>query len=85
MTSIHSDQQEQINQAVQEMKTELRTEFTAALSKKVVLLETHVAATVNEVCQDNTSTLEELKTTVVVVPKSQEKMWQAIDGMSKEV
>ena len=40
----------------------------------------------NEVHQDTGSTLEDLKTTVVAVRESQERMWWwAIDGMSKEV
>ena len=34
VTSIRSDLKEQIDQVVQEVKTELRTEFKAALDKK---------------------------------------------------
>ena len=49
VTSIHSDLKEQIDRAVQEVKTELRTEFKAALNKKTVLLETYVESKVNEV------------------------------------
>ena len=42
-------------------------------------------ARVNEVRRDTASTLEELKAIVVAVHESQEKMWCAIDRMSKEV
>ena len=38
----------------------------------------------NDVRQDTASTLEELKPVVVAVRESQERMWQAINGMSKE-
>ena len=85
VTSIHSDLQEQIDRAVHEAKTELKTEFTAMMYKKVVLLEAHVEAKANEIRQDITSTLEELKETMAALHESQEKMWQAIDGISKEV
>ena len=42
-------------------------------------------AKINEVRRDTTSLLEELKTTVVVVCESQEKMRQALERMSNEV
>ena len=48
-------------------------------------MEARVEAKVNEVHQDTTSTLEELKAMVVAVRESQERMWWAIDGMSKEI
>ena len=85
VTSIRSDLKEQINRAVQETKTELRTEFVAMLNRKVVPLEARVEAKANEIRQDTASTLEELKSTMVAVRESQERMWWAIDGMSKEV
>ena len=85
VTSIRSDLQEQINRAVQEVKTELRTEFVAMLNKKLVLLEAHVEAKANEIRQDASSTLEEQKSTIARVYESQERMWRAIDGMRKEV
>ena len=81
VTSISSDLQQYIEQVVHEVKTMLRTEFIGALNKKVVSLE----ARVNEVCQDTTSTLEELKTTMVAVHESLEKMRRSINRMSKEV
>ena len=40
---------------------------------------------VNEVRQETSSTLEQLKETVVAVRESQERMWRAIDRMSKDV
>ena len=80
MTSIRSDLKEQIDQAMQEVKTELRTEFKAALDKKAMLLETYVETRVNEVRQDTNSTLEQLKETVAAVRESQERMWRAIDA-----
>ena len=67
------------------MKTELRSEFQAALDKKAVSLETYMEKKVNSIRQDTTSTLEQLKETVVAVRESKEKMWRAIDGMSKEI
>ena len=67
VTFIRSDLKEQIDRVVLEVKTELRTEFKAALDKKAVLLETYVESRVNEVCQDTNSTLEQLKETVAVV------------------
>ena len=72
MTSIRSERQEQINRAVQEAKTELRTEFAAMLNQKLVSLEACVEAKVNEVCQDTTSLLEELKAIVAADHESQE-------------
>ena len=85
VTSIRSDFKEQIERAVLEVKTELRTEFKAALDRKAVSLETYVESRVNEVHQETSSTLEQLKETVVAVRESQERMWRAIDGMSKDV
>ena len=85
VTSICSDFREHIKQAVLEVKTELRTEFKAALDRKAVSLETDVESRVNEVRQETNSTLEQLKETVVEVRESQERMWWAIDGMSKDV
>ena len=85
MTSIRSDLKEQIDQIVQEVKTELRTEFRATLEKKAVWLETYLEMRVNEVRQSTTSTLEQLKETVAAVHESQERMWWAIDGMSREI
>ena len=68
-----------------EAKTKLRTEFKAALDKKAVSLETYMESRVNEVCQETNSTLEQLKETILAVRKSQERMWRAINGMSKDV
>ena len=42
VTSIRSDLKEQIERAVQEVKTELRIEFKATLDKKAVSLEMYV-------------------------------------------
>ena len=68
-----------------EAKTELRRDFAAMLNRKVVLLEVRVEAKANEIRQDTTSTLEELKSIVAEVFESQERMWWALDSMSKEV
>ena len=70
VTSICSDLKEQIDRAVQEVKTELRTEFSTALDKTAVLLQTYMEMRVNEVRQSTKSTLEELKETVVAVRES---------------
>ena len=67
------------------MNTDLRTEFRAALDKKAISLETYVETRVNEVRQDTNSTLEQLKETIAAVHESQERMWRAIDGMSKDI
>ena len=40
---------------------------------------------VNEVRQDTNSTLEQLKEIVAAFRESQERMWRAIDEMSKDV
>ena len=66
-----------------EAKTEIRTEFTTMLNRKVISLKARKEAIVNEVLQDTTSTLEALKEIVAAVCESQENMWWAIDGMSK--
>ena len=50
VTSIRSDLKEQIDRAMQEVKTELRTKFKVALDKKAVSLETYVETRVCEVC-----------------------------------
>ena len=47
--SILSDLKEQMDRAVQEAKTELRAELAPMINRKVVLLEAHVEAKVNEV------------------------------------
>ena len=70
---------------MQDAKTELRIEFAAMLSRKTVSLEARVEAKVNEVRQDTTSLLEELKATMVVVRESQEKMGQAMERISNEL
>ena len=85
MTSICSDLEDQTQRVVHKVKTKLKTEFTTMLNKKMVFLEAHVESRVNEARQDIASTLEELKAIVVVIRESQEKMWWAIDGMSKEL
>ena len=85
VTSIRSDLKEQIERAILDVKTELRTEFKAALDRKVVSLETYVESRVNEVRRETSSTLEQLKETMAAVCESQERMWRAIDGMSKDV
>ena len=59
--------------------------MAAMINQKVVLLEAHVEAKVNEVRQGTTSLLEELKATVVVVRESQEKMGRAMERMSNEL
>ena len=48
-------------------------------------LETYIESRVNEVHRETSSTLEQLKETVAAVRESQERMWRAIDGMSKDV
>ena len=55
------------------------------INQKVVLLEACVEVKINEVRQDTTSLLEELKTTMVAVCESQEKMGQAMEIMSNEL
>ena len=85
VTSIRSNFKEQVDQAVLEAKTELRTEMAAMINRKVVSLETQMEAKINEVRQGTTSLLEELKTTVAAVRESQEKMGQALERMSNEV
>ena len=57
----------------------------AMINRKVVSLETRMEAKINEVHQDTTSLLEELKTIVAAVRESQEKMGQALERMSNEV
>ena len=59
VTSIRSDLQNQINRAVHEAKTELRTEFAAMLHRKVVSLEARVEAKANEIRQDSVNWVEE--------------------------
>ena len=85
VTSIHPDLKEQIDRAVLEAKTELRTELVAMINRKVVSLETRMEAKINEVRQGTTSLLEELKTTVAAIHESQEKMGQALERMSNKV
>ena len=85
VTSIRPDLKEQIDWAVLEAKTELRTEMAAMVNRKAVSLETRMEAKINEVRQGTTSLLEELKTTVVAVRKSQENMGQALEKMSNKV
>ena len=70
MTSIRSDLKEQLDRAVHEAKTELRTEFTAMLNRKVESLEARVEAKASEIHQDIASTLEELKSIVVAICES---------------
>ena len=53
-----------------EVKTELKTEFTAMLNKKVVVLEACVEGKANKIRQDITSTLEELKVTMTAIRES---------------
>ena len=67
------------------MKTELRSEFQAALDERAVSLETYMEMKINSIRQDTNSTFEQLKEMVAAVRGSQEKMWRAIDGMSKEI
>ena len=55
------------------------------LNKKLVFLEARVETKANQICQDTASTLEELKSIVVVVHESQEGMWLAIDTMSNVI
>ena len=74
-----------MNRVVQEAKTELRTELAAMINRKVVSVEMRMEAKVNEVHRDTISLLEELKTTVVAVRESQEKMGPALERMSNEV
>ena len=85
VTSIRSDVTEQVDRALQQLKNELRTEFQTALDNRAVSLETYVQSRVNEVRQETYSTLKTLKETVAAVRESQEKMWRAMDGMSKEI
>ena len=85
VTSIRSDLKEHIDRIVQEAKTELRTELAAMINQKVVSLEACMEAKVNEVREDTTPLLGELKTIVAVVRESQEKMGQAMERMSNEL
>ena len=61
------------------------TEFEVMINRKVVLLGEYMESKINEVRQDTTSLLEEVKSTVAAVHESQERMWWAIHSMSKEV
>ena len=70
VTSIRSDLKEQIERAILEVKTELRTEFKAALDRKPVSLEIYVESRVNKVRQETSSTLEQLKETIAAVRES---------------
>ena len=70
VTFIRCDFKQQIERAVLEVKTELRTEFKAALGRNAVLLETYVESRVNEVRQETNSTLKQLKEIVVAVRES---------------
>ena len=85
MTFIGSVLQEQIHRAMQEAKTELRTGFVAIVNRKMVSLEAHVEAKVNETRQDTTSLLEDLKTTIAAICDTQEKMGQAMERMGNEL
>ena len=66
VTSIRSDLKEQVDRVVLEVKTELRTEFKATVDKKAGSLETYVESRVNEVRQETSSILEQLKEIVAV-------------------
>ena len=59
--------------------------MAAMINQKVVSLEACMETKVNEVRQDTTSLLEELKKTMAAVRVSQEKMGQAMERMSNEV
>ena len=59
--------------------------MVAMINQKVVLLEARVEAKVNEVRQDTTCLLEELKGTMATVRESQKKMGQAMERMSNEL
>ena len=85
VTSIRSDLKEQIERAIFEVKTELRIESKAALDRKAMSLEMYVESRVNEVRQETSSTLDQLKETAAAVRESQERMWQAIDRKSKDL
>ena len=61
VTSIRSNIREQVDRAMLEVKTELRTEFKAALDKEAVSLETYVESRINAVRQETSSTLEQIK------------------------
>ena len=74
VTSIRFGLKEQIDTAVQEAKAELRIELAAMFNQKVVSLEARVEAKVNDLRQDTTFLLEELKPTMMAVRESQEKM-----------
>ena len=52
VTSICLDLEEQIDRAVHQMKTELRSEFQAALDGRAVSLETYMEMKVNSIRQD---------------------------------
>ena len=84
VTFTRSDLNEQIGRAVEEAKTKLRTELAPMINKKVVSLEARVEAKINEVRQDTTSLVGELKTIVVAICESQEKDGQAMEKMSNE-
>ena len=57
----------------------------AMINRKGLSLEVCVEAKVNEICEDTTSLLEELKAIVAAIRESQEKMGQAMERMSNEL
>ena len=59
--------------------------MAAMINRKVISLEACVEAKINEVRQDTTYLLEDLKTTMEVVCESQEKMGQAMEKTSNEL
>ena len=85
MTSIRSNLKMQAYLAVDYISTGLKTEILTKVDRKMIALETRLMHHMNEDHQTTATRLQEINDLVAEVRDGQQKMWEAIERMRKDL
>ena len=85
MESVCSDQKEEADRAVVYVIFGLKNEIMPKVDKEVAALEVRAEVKMNEARHTTATRLHEIEDSVVGVQESQQKMWGAVERMSKQL
>ena len=85
MMSIRSTLKKEAYLAVAYKSDELKAEILTRVDRKMTALETHLMHCMNEDCQTTGTHLQKINDLVAVVRDGRQKMWGAIERISKDL
>ena len=85
MESVRSDQKEEAEREIGYTILGLKNDIMKGVDKEIATQETRWEVKMSEIRQSTVTRLQEIKDFMAAVRDSQQKMWGAIERMSKEL